>query len=162
MDKIKEKFQVDLRISPLVKNNPKEIYSIFIECDANDGDIVNGTLQIEKDDFESNYTLQFVLSFVNGEYGKFRKNHAENGFYGAYINTSEIKDLSDFCIGEGILLYCGVMDDCCHSITNIEITYFDNEGKEFEVKLPNIDNYFDTKEELIEYLENLLKTYKYD
>ena len=54
------------------------------------------------------------------------------------------------------------MNDYYHSINNIEIIYFNNEGKEFEVKLPNIDNYFDTKEELIEYLENLLKTYKYD
>ena len=54
------------------------------------------------------------------------------------------------------------MDNYCHSINNIEITYFDNKGKEFEVKLPHIDDYFDTKEELIEYLENLLKTYKYD
>lgn len=155
MDEIKKKFQADLKITTSIKDNPKKVYQVIIDCDANDGDIMDKTFQIKKKDFESDYTYQFVLSFVSKSEGKFAS-WQEGDFYGDNIRDSEIKGLEDYCIETGILIFCGAIDQHCHSVVDVDVTYFDEKGNEFEVELPNVDNYFDTKEELVEYLENLL------
>ena len=155
MDDIKKKFQADLKITTSIKDNPKKVYQVIVDCDANDGDTMDKTFQIKKKDFESDYRYQFVLAFVSKNEGKFCK-WREGSFYGNHITDSEIEGLEDYCIEEGILIFCGAMDQHCHSVEGVEVTYFDEKGEEFEVELPNVDDYFDTKEELVEYLENLL------
>lgn len=51
---------------------------------------------------------------------------------------------------------CGIM---CHSVSQIRIEYYDNDGRKNKVELPDVDNLFENKQEFVDYLNSLYKLY---
>ena len=47
----------------------------------------------------------------------------------------------------------------CHSISSINIVYYDENGNPNKVELPNIDDLFESREEFVSYLNNLYSAY---
>lgn len=50
-------------------------------------------------------------------------------------------------------------DTMCHSVGGIDIVYYDNDGIANKVKLPDVDNLFESKEEFVNYLNKLYSAY---
>lgn len=50
-------------------------------------------------------------------------------------------------------------DTICHSVSGIDIVYYDNDGIANEVKLPDVDDLFESKEEFVNYLNKLYSAY---
>lgn len=150
-----EKFKNDIVISK-IDNLPKSsTYEIVIECDVNDGDYITDSFIMKKDDYETDILLQLVMSYVSSSGSKFQGNIWEAS-YGHHIwENKDLPWLYNYVSDKNLLIYCGAVDDRCHSIIDIGISYFDENGVEYSVELPDLDNYFDTKEEMIDYLNNL-------
>ncbi len=51
---------------------------------------------------------------------------------------------------------CDIM---CHSVSQIRIEYYDNDGRKNKVELPDVDNLFENKQEFVDYLNSLYKLY---
>ena len=51
--------------------NNRELYIVYVECDANDGDYMRDTLEFDKSSFEEDELLLLVLSYVGKYSGKF-------------------------------------------------------------------------------------------
>lgn len=152
-----EKFDI-LKKAEFSTNNPeKEIYIVHIECDANDGDCLCDTLTFSKQRFEEDELFLLVLSYVSKYTGKFS---SEKGSYGHHV--AENKDfpwLEDYLILTNILIFAGMCDQMCNSVSNVEIKYYDNSGECYYVKLPDIDNLFENKKEFTDYLNKLYLEY---
>lgn len=140
-------------------DSPKNMYRLYITCDANDADYVKDTLDISENWFNDNLLFQYVLSYVargyNGKFGNYRD------MYGHHIFRNEhFKWLHDYCALADLLLFAGTIDDYCHSIFRIKMTYFDNEGIEHIVEIPDFDKLFNTIEEAQEVMNTLYETEK--
>ncbi len=56
----------------LVNNpNPRRLYVVDVECDANGGDYISSTLEFDKESFENDELLMLMLSYVSKYTGKF-------------------------------------------------------------------------------------------
>lgn len=140
------------------KVGPKNTYRLYISCDANDGDYINETLDIPEKEFHEDVLFQYVLSYVakgDGCEGKFG-NTWKNDVYGSNVYDNEhFEWLGDYCSRADLLLFAGMIDDYCHSILGIDMTYFDSDGIEHNVEIPDFDNLFNTIEEAQEVMNAL-------
>ena len=137
----------------------KELYIIYVECDACDADYMKDTLKVSKSDFEEDELFLLVLSYISKSSGKFTEK-----WYASYgQNVQDNMDfpwLGNYLSREGILIYIGMDDTLCHSINSINIVYYDENGKPNKVELPDIDNLFEDKKEFIDYLNKLYEPYE--
>lgn len=114
-----KKFDILKKAKYSIIPNNRELYIVYVECDANDGDYMRDTIEFDKSSFEEDELLLLVLSYVSKYSGKF----------------SEGKSW------------------------NIDIVYYDNDGIANKVKLPDVDNLFESKEEFVNYLNKLYSAY---
>lgn len=138
------------------KVGPKNVYRLYISCDANDGDYINDTLDIAEEEFREDTLFQYVVSYVAKGYdGKFGSNW-NHGYYGHHIYENEhFEWLGDYCANADLLLFAGMIDDYCHSIAGLGMSYFDSEGIEHAVEIPDFDKLFNTIEEAQEVMNAL-------
>lgn len=158
MKEIKNLYYNGYTIKDLQKTGPKNTYILYITCDANDGDEINDTLNIPEEEFRDDLLFQYVLSYVgkgDGCKGKFGDTW-KNDVYGSNVYDNEhFEWLGDYCARADLLLFAGMIDDFCHSIVEINMTYFDSNGIEHDVEIPDFDNLFDTIEEAQEVMNAL-------
>ena len=64
--------------------------------------------------------------------------------------------LGNWLSEEGWLLYAGMCDSCCHSISNIDVIYYNEQGIPHNVSFPNVDDLFDSEEEFLSYIYELI------
>ena len=50
-------------------------------------------------------------------------------------------------------------DTMCHSVSGIDIVYYDDNGIANKVILPDVDDLFESKEEFVDYLNKLYSAY---
>lgn len=138
-----------------------ELYIVYVECDANDGDYMRDTIEFDKSSFEGDELLLLVLSYVSKYSGKFSEGKGwNNGCYGHHVDDNkDFPWLSDYLSENDILLFAGMCDMMCHSVSSIDIIYYDNNGIANKVKLPDVDDLFESKEEFVDYLNKLYKLY---
>lgn len=143
----------------LIKENLSDYYQIYVECDANDGDCIDETLIVS--DLYEDELLFLVLCYLktNQAFGYSPDDHNSkiNNVFGNYLGTDgdEWFDwLEDYCCENDLLLFAGMIDSRCHSITTIDITHYVQSLK-YNVELPSIDKIFDTLEEMIDYMNKL-------
>ena len=141
--------------------NNRELYSVHVTCDANDGDYMENTIKVNKSSFEDDELFLLVLSYVSKYSGKFSDGKGWNSrCYGHHVD--ENKDfpwLSDYLSENSILIYAGMCDMMCHSVSDIDIVYYDNNGIANKVELPDVDDLFESKEEFVDYLNKLYSAY---
>lgn len=89
--------------------NNRELYIVYVECDANDGDYMRDTLEFDKNSFEE--LLLLVLSYVSKYSGKFSDGKGWSG--GHHVDENEdFPWLSDYLSENDILIFAGI----CHAI----------------------------------------------
>lgn len=141
--------------------NDRELYTVHVTCDANDGDYMENTIKVNKSSFENDELFLLVLSYVSKYSGKFSDGKGWNSrCYGHHVD--ENKDfpwLSNYLSGNDILIYAGMCDMMCHSVSGIDIVYYDNNGIANKVELPDVDDLFESKEEFVSYLNKLCSAY---
>lgn len=139
--------------------NSREVYVVNIECDANDGDYMRDSLEFNKSSFERDELLLLVLSYVSKHIGKFSEGEWDS-CYGQYIKENQdFPWLFKYLAKNKILIFAGMCDDFCHSVSSINIVYYDKEGIANKVHLPDVDDLFESKEEFINYLNKLYSNY---
>jgi hypothetical protein len=57
------------------------------------------------------------------------------------------------------MIFAGMCDTMCHSVSQIRIEYYDNDGRKNKVELPDVDNLFEDKREFVDYLNSLYRLY---
>lgn len=67
-----EKFDILKKAKYSIIPNNRELYIVYVECDANDGDYMRDTLEFDKSSFEEDELLLLVLSYVSKYSGKFK------------------------------------------------------------------------------------------
>lgn len=152
-----EKFDVLKKAKFSAIPHSKELYLIHVECDANDGDYMRDTLEYDKESFEEDELLLLVLSYVGKYSGKFSEEKGwRHGYYGHHVSENEdFPWLEEYLQDNYILIYAGMCDMPCHSVSSIDITYYDDNGIANKVELPDVDNLFESKEEFVNYLNKL-------
>ena len=59
-----EKFDILKKAKYSIVPNNRELYVVYVECDANDGDYMRDTIEFDKESFEEDELLLLVLSYV--------------------------------------------------------------------------------------------------
>lgn len=141
--------------------NNRELYIVNVECDANDGDYMKDTLEFDKSSFEEDELLLLVLSYVSKYSGKFSEEKSwKYGYYGRYVDDNiDFPWLSDYLSENDILIFAGMFGRLCHSVSGIDIVYYDDNGMANKVELPDVDDLFESKEEFVNYLNKLYSAY---
>lgn len=155
-----EKFDILEKAKYSIVPNNRELYVVYVECDANDGDHMRDTIEFDKESFEEDELLLLVLSYVSKYTGRFSEKEWSSAGYGHYVD--ENKDfpwLAEYLSDNDILIFAGMCDTMCHSVSKISIEYYDNDGRKNKVELPDVDNLFENKREFVDYLNSLYKLY---
>lgn len=152
-----EKFDILKKAKFSAIPNNRELYIVYVECDANDGDYMRDTLEFDKNSFEEDELLLLVLSYVSKYSGKFSEGKGWNDrHYGHHVDENEdFPWLSDYLSENDILIFAGM----CHSVSGIDIVYYDDNGIANKVKLPDVDDLFESKGEFVNYLNKLYSAY---
>lgn len=156
-----EKFDVLKKAKYSIIPNNMRFYRVYVKCDANDADYMRDTLVFNKNSFEEDELLLLVLSYVSKYSGKFSEGKDWNGgYYGHHVNENEdFPWLRDYLLENGILIFDGMCDMPCHSVSSIDIIYYDDNEIANKVKLPDVDDLFESKEEFVNYLNKLYSDY---
>ncbi len=153
-----EKFDILKKAEFSTIQKDKELYVVHVECDANDADYMRDILEFDKQSFEEDELLLLVLSYVSKYYGKFSFDGWNLASYGDRVaENQDFLWLEGYLLKNDILIYAG--DTICHSVSNIDIVYYDDKGMANKVKLPDVDDLFETKEEFVNYLNKLYSDY---
>lgn len=146
----------------LVKEESLEVkncYEISVECDANDGDYMSEIITIK--DLFSDELFFLVLCYLSTEEAFGYPNKDHNNVFGNHIGGYAEGDyffdwMEDYCTEykHTLLLFAGMCDYFCHSIVDIEITHY-VQGMAYRVILPNIDEIFDSIDEMVDYMNKL-------
>lgn len=153
-----EKFDILKKAKYSIITNNRELYIVYVECDANDGDYMRDILKVSKSDFEEDELFLLALSYVSKSSGRFTEK-----WYASYgQNVQDNMDfpwLRDYLLENNILIVDGMCDMPCHSVSSIDIIYYDDNGIANKVKLPDVDDLFESKEEFVNYLNKLYSDY---
>jgi hypothetical protein len=104
--------------------------------------------------FDNNFTLKLVLAYCKG----YKSTLYDDEWCGCLVGGNrDIPELHDFLFNEDLIEYSDY--DRCHSISRIEIRFYDENGLKHNVTLPTLDELFETKEDAIKTLNHFLKLY---
>lgn len=124
-------------------------YEVFIKCDANDGDYM-------RDSFVTKTLTEIeclLINYLRRYEGKWSKGNRWGRHYGHKVN--EIP-LGDYLVENNWLLFAGMCDSVCHSISSINVIYYDEQGIPHDVSFPDVDDLFDSEEEFLSYIYKLI------
>lgn len=152
-----EKFDILEKAKYSIVPNNRELYVVYIECDANDGDYMRDTIEFDKESFEEDELLLLVLSYVSKYTGRFSEKEWSSAGYGTMQTKTRtfLGQQSTYLT----MIFAGMCDTMCHSISKISIEYYDNDGRKNKVELPDVDNLFENKREFVDYLNGLYRLY---
>ena len=152
---IKEQFKINKRKG---KNTPH--YILRYEMDANDGDYVSRSNEYTEKEWNELPDFFFLMiaylgrgysgKFSHGEsWGHYYGHHWEENKHGLYKEIRAFQEMYEIvCHGEM---------DICHSYSDFNLEYYDEDNKQYSVTIPNIDDLFDTEEEMVKAIKDALK-----
>ena len=148
-----------------LKKTYKNMYVVWLSWDSNDGDYIKDYRYIKEDILQNNPLLQYVLSYLCGgeNYIKDPKDKMYKYAYGQYVDEDvNFSWLSGYLSDAELMLYSDWGP--CHSLDEIEITYFNDNGVESSVVVPEFDKLFSGKKrkEMVEFMTDLYNKYKDD
>ena len=154
-------------LKPVKAANPTNTYEIGIKCDANDGDYMEDTIDCK--DIYLDELFFLVLCYLRSTCYSFcieKKGYGKSAKYGPCDSRSAVfghhvdEDvnfawLSSYLINVDLLIFAGMCDSHCHSIVDLDICYYDKDGKPFNVLLPEVVQIFTDQKEMKDYMNNL-------
>lgn len=138
-----EDFKNLLTISPKTEENPKNVLNVWIKMDSNDADYIEKTKRMDPNKLFTNKKLIYCLAYVTAENCFNAESWDRNDpIFGKYVPENEdVEDLRDILADYGFMVYSDWGD--CHSYEDMKITYFDENGKEFNVTFDDIHKQFE-------------------
>lgn len=137
-------------------------YELEVEMDSNDGDYIRETVTFDKTEWENLPEFFFLmLAYLGRGYsGKFSHGNKRGDYYGHHWKDNkhglreEIDIFTDYW-------NCMCYSDCgrCHSFSDLTLKYYDEDNCQHDVVIPNIDDQFETEEEMIKAIKDACKEY---
>lgn len=138
-----ENFKNLLTIKPKSGENPKNLLNVWIKMDSNDADYIEKTEQMDPDNLFSNKKLIYCLAYVTANNCFNAESWEHDGpIFGKYVNENEdIESLYDILAEYDFMVYSEWGE--CHTYEDMKITYFDENGKEFNITFDDIHKQFE-------------------
>lgn len=137
-------------------------YELEVKMDSNDCDYIRETVTFNKAEWEKLPEFFFLmLAYLGHGYsGKFSRGNNWGDYYGHHWedNTHGLREEIDIFADHWNCM-CYSDWGCCHSFSNMTLKYYDEDNFKHDVSIPNIDNLFDTEEEMIKAIKDACKEY---
>lgn len=137
-------------------------YELEVEMDSNDGDYIRETVTFDKTKWEKLPEFFFLmLAYLGRGYsGKFSHGNNRGDYYGHHWedNKHGLREEIDI-FTECWDCMCYSDWGCCHSFSDLTLKYYDEDNCQHDVVIPNIDDQFETEEEMIKAIKDACKEY---
>jgi hypothetical protein len=156
---IKEQFKINKKTE---KTTPH--YILRYEMDANDGDYVRESNEYtEKEWIELPDFFFLMIAYLDRGYsGKFSHGETWGSYYGHHWDENKHGLRHEIrAFQEMYDILCHGEYDACHSYCGFDLEYYDEDNKQYTVTIPNIDDLFNTEEEMIKAIKDSLKQTDY-
>lgn len=157
---IKEQFKINKKQE---KTTPH--YILCYKMDANDGDYVRDSNEFTEKEWNElpDFFFLMIAYLGRGYSGKFSHGETWGHYYGHHWeqNKHGLRDEIE-AFQEMYDVLCHGDYDVCHSYCGFDIEYYDEDNKQYTVTIPNIDNLFNTEEEMVKAIKDALKNTGYE
>lgn len=156
---IKEQFKINKRQG---RNTPH--YILRYKMDANDGDYVSGENEYTEKEWNElpDFFFLMIAYLGRGYSGKFSHGNSWGNYYGHHWEENKHGLREEiWAFQEMYEIVCHGEMDICHSYSGFDLEYYDEDNKQYSVTIPNIDNLFDTEEEMVKAIKDALKKTDY-
>ena len=139
-----EDFKNLLNINPKSGENPKNLLKVWIKMDSNDADYIEKTERMNPSDLFNNKKLIYCLAYVTAKRCADVEStwNYDGSIFGEHV--TENRDVKDLCgvLGDYDFMVYSDWGEC-HTYEDMEITYFDENGKELDVTFDDIHKQFE-------------------
>ena len=156
---IKEQFKINKENG---KNTPH--YILRYRMDANDGDYIRDSSEISEKEWNEmpDFFFLMIAYLGRGYSGKFSHGETWGSYYGHHWSENKHglrNEINAFQEMYDIVCYGDY--DVCHSYCGFDLEYYDEDNKQYTVTIPNIDDLFNTEEEMVTAIKDALKKTDY-
>ena len=125
-----------LNINPLSPNRYKDILKVWVKWDSNDGDYIERTDEMDPKVLFGCKKLIYCLAYITLPYNF--KGHDWNDYVFSHhiCDNEDIDDLEDIIFENDF--GCSSEYGPCHSLEELSITYYDNDGTPFNITFNDI------------------------
>lgn len=152
---IKEQFKINKRKG---KNTPHFI--LRYKMDANDADYIRDSAEYTEKEWNElpDFFFLMIAYLGRGYSGKFSHGEDWGNYYGHHWSENKHGLKNEiWAFQEMYDIVCSDDYDVCHSYCGFTIEYYDEDNKQYPVTIPNIDNLFNTEEEMVKAIKDALK-----
>ena len=125
-----------LSITPQKPTEKKNILEVWMEWDSNDGDYIEKTEEMSPSVLFGNKKLIYCLAYITLPYNFKGHDWNDSAFCHHVTENSDIDGLDDIIEDNDFMAYSDW--GACHSCCGLEITYWDENGKPFDVGFGDI------------------------
>lgn len=159
MKKIRDLYE----ICPVGKVEPE--YILEFEMDSNDADYIRDKTSFSAAGWDGMHDFFFLMLayLARGYSGKFSHGESWGDYYGHHWEENGhgfAKMIDDF--SEAYEMMCYNEYGPCHSFSDFDLYYRDENGVMHDVEIPNIDDMFETEEEMISAMKAAYKEWNCD
>ena len=116
----------------------KDRIIIDFSMDANDADYVDDKVIFKPEIFFGNKKLIYCLAYVSCKYNFKGHGWGDHVFNHYILKNTDIPDLKNTLDKYNFLIYSDYCEDWCHSFGDIKITYYDEDGKRYDITFDKI------------------------
>ena len=156
---------MSLRDKFIIEKSDKKaepFYELEVKMDSDDGNYIYDTVTFKKSEWEKLPEFFFLmLAYLGHGYsGKFSHGKDWDYYYGHHWedNKHGLREEIDIFADHWNCM-CYSEWGCCHSFNVMTLKYYDEDNFKHDVSIPNIDNLFDTEEEMIKAIKDACKEY---
>lgn len=144
------------------KGKTEPYYVLRYTMDSNDADYIRDSATYYEEGWKSLPNFFFLmLSYLSRGYaGKFSHGKDWGSYYGHHLDenahglTEEIEVFTD-----RFSIMCYSDWGSCHSFTDFTLEYYDSEKRKHSVSIPNIDDLFETEEDMVKTIKDACTEY---
>lgn len=156
---------MDIRDKFVIHKNEgksKPYYILRYTMDSNDGDYIRDSASYDEEEWKTlpNFFFLMIAYLGRGYSGKFSHGNTWDSYYGHHISKNKhglSEEIEVFTDHFDIMCYSDW--GSCHSFTNFTFEYYDNEERKHTVSIPNIDDLFETEEDMVKAIKDACEEY---
>jgi len=114
----------------------KNTLKVWMKWDSNDADYIEKTEEINPEILFGNKKLIYCLAYITLPYNFKGADWNDAAFCHHIPDNTDIKGLYDILADNGFMIYSDWGE--CHSYKGLKITYYNEEGKPFDVEFGDI------------------------
>ncbi len=140
----------------------KPYYILRYEMDSNDGDYIRDSSTYDEEEWKKlpNFFFLMLAYLSRGYSGKFSHGETWDSYYGHHLDENKhglTEEIEVFTDHYDIMCYSDW--GSCHSFSDFTLEYYDSEQRKHDVSIPNIDDFFETEEDMVNAIKEACKEY---